>query len=216
METRASYVLVGSFVLALVAGLLVFTAWIAKVQLDETRETYRIYFTGSVTGLQQGSPVRYRGVPVGTVSDIRLDPDNVTRVRVTIEVQNGTPIMSDSIASLEVQGITGGAYVQISGGTVGGKRLTATDAELVEPRRLTAREVTDLGVGQRPLARRRLILLVDHPDPVAVHGDGPVEEVIDTERDEHRTPPEKGCGLRLPVDLSDGSSGHAPCADPRR
>jgi phospholipid/cholesterol/gamma-HCH transport system substrate-binding protein len=129
METRASYILVGSFVLALVAGLLVFTAWIAKVQLDETRETYRIYFTGSVTGLQQGSPVRYRGVPVGTVSDIRLDPDNVTRVRVTIMVQNGTPVMSDSIASLEVQGITGGAYVQISGGTVGGKHLTATDAD---------------------------------------------------------------------------------------
>ncbi|BAI76541.1 ABC transport system substrate-binding protein (plasmid) [Azospirillum sp. B510] len=129
METRASYVLVGSFVLALVAGLLVFTAWIAKVQLDETRETYRIYFTGSVTGLQQGSPVRYRGVPVGTVADIRLDPDNVTRVRVTIQVQNGTPIMSDSIASLELQGITGGAYVQISGGTVGGKHLTATDAD---------------------------------------------------------------------------------------
>ncbi|ANC92860.1 MCE family protein [Azospirillum humicireducens] len=129
METRASYILVGSFVLALVAGLLVFTAWIAKVQLDETRETYRIYFTGSVTGLQQGSPVRYRGVPVGTVSDIRLDPDNVTRVRVTVLVQNGTPVMADSIASLEVQGITGGAYVQISGGTVGGKHLTATDAD---------------------------------------------------------------------------------------
>ncbi|PWC33824.1 MlaD family protein [Azospirillum sp. TSO35-2] len=129
METRASYVLVGSFVLALVAGLLVFTAWIAKVQLDETHETYRIYFTGSVTGLQQGSPVRYRGVPVGTVSDIRLDPDNVTRVRVTIQVQNGTPIMADSIASLELQGITGGAYVQIFGGTVEGKRLTATDAD---------------------------------------------------------------------------------------
>ncbi|PWC78956.1 MlaD family protein [Azospirillum sp. TSH64] len=129
METRASYILVGSFVLALVAGLLVFTAWIAKVQLDETRETYRIYFTGSVTGLQQGSPVRYRGVPVGTVSDIRLDPDNVTRVRVTIMVQNGTPIMSDSIASLELQGITGGAYVQISGGNAGGKHLTATDAD---------------------------------------------------------------------------------------
>ncbi|MBP2301401.1 MlaD family protein [Azospirillum picis] len=129
METRASYILVGSFVLALVAGLLVFTAWVAKVQLDESRETYRIYFNGSVTGLQQGSPVRYRGVPVGTVSDIRLDPENVTRVRVTVLVQNGTPIMADSIASLELQGITGGAYVQISGGAAGGKRLTATDAD---------------------------------------------------------------------------------------
>ena len=117
METRASYILVGSFVLALLAGLFVFTAWVAKVQLEETRQPYRIYFTGSVTGLQVGSPVRYRGISVGTVTDIRLDPSNVTRVQVSIEVQEGTPIKTDSIASLEVQGITGGAYVQISGGT---------------------------------------------------------------------------------------------------
>ena len=117
METRASYILVGSFVLALLAGLFVFTVWIAKVQLEETRQPYYIYFTGSVTGLQEGSPVRYRGIPVGTVTDIRLDPNDVSRVRVTIEVQEGTPIKTDSIASLEVQGITGGAYVQISGGT---------------------------------------------------------------------------------------------------
>lgn len=129
METRASYILVGSFVLALFAGLFVFTVWVAKVQLEETRQPYRIYFTGSVTGLQQGSPVRYRGVPVGTVSDIRLDPDNVTRVRVTIQVQDGTPIMADSIASLEVQGITGGSYVQISGGTAGAERLKSADTD---------------------------------------------------------------------------------------
>lgn len=117
METRASYILVGSFVLAILAGLFVFTVWISKVQLEETRQPYYIYFTGSVTGLQEGSPVRYRGIPVGTVTDIRLDPNDVSRVRVTIEVQEGTPIKTDSIASLEMQGITGGAYVQISGGT---------------------------------------------------------------------------------------------------
>ncbi len=117
METRTSHILVGGFVLTLLAGLLAFTAWVAKIQLEETRQPYRIYFTGSVTGLQEGSPVRYRGIPVGTVTDIRLDPNDVTRVRVTVEVQEGTPIKTDSIASLEVQGITGGAYVQLSGGT---------------------------------------------------------------------------------------------------
>ena len=117
METRASYILVGSFVLAILAGLFVFSVWVAKVQLEETRQPYYIYFSGSVTGLQEGSPVRYRGIPVGTVTDIRLDPNDVSRVRVTIEVQEGTPIKTDSIASLEVQGITGGAYIQISGGT---------------------------------------------------------------------------------------------------
>lgn len=128
METRASYLLVGSFVLAMLAGLFVFTIWVAKVQLEEVRDTYFIYFTGSVTGLQQGSPVRYRGLPVGTVTDVRLDPDNVTRVRATIEVQEGTPIKTDSIASLEVQGITGGAYVQISGGTAMSEPLRVAES----------------------------------------------------------------------------------------
>lgn len=128
METRASYILVGSFVLAMLAGLFAFTIWVAKIQLEETRDTYFILFTGSVTGLQAGSPVRYRGIPVGTVTDVRLDPDNVTRVRATIEVQEGTPIKTDSIASLEVQGLTGGSYVQISGGTAMSEPLRAGDS----------------------------------------------------------------------------------------
>lgn len=123
METRASYVLVGSFVLTLILGLFVFTVWIAKIQLEESRQPYRIFFTGSVTGLQTGSPVRYQGIPIGTVTDLRLDPENVGRVRVTIEVNRDTPIKTDSIASLEVQGVTGGAYVQITGGTDGSELL---------------------------------------------------------------------------------------------
>lgn len=127
METRASYILVGSFVLALLAGLFAFSIWIAKVQLERSRDAYHIFFTGSVTGLQTGSPVRYRGIPVGTVTDLRLDPSNVGQVRVTVELQEDTPIKVDSIAALEMQGITGGAFVQITGGTELSERLK--DAE---------------------------------------------------------------------------------------
>ncbi len=126
METRASYILVGSFVLTLLLGLFVFTVWVAKIQLEESRQPYHIFFTGSVTGLQTGSPVRYQGIPIGTVTDMRLDPENVTQVRVTIEVSRDTPITTDSIASLEVQGVTGGAYVQITGGTSESKLLRDT------------------------------------------------------------------------------------------
>lgn len=145
METRASYILVGSFVLAMFAGLLVFTIWVAKIQLQDVREIYHIYFTGSVTGLQQGSAVRYRGIPVGTVTDIRLDPENVTRVRTTVELQPGTPVKTDSIASLEVQGITGGAYVQISGGSSMSERLGGTDNDIpvIPSRPSTLAEVVD-------------------------------------------------------------------------
>lgn len=117
METRTSYLMVGTFVLVLIAGLFGFAAWLAKASFDEGEDVYHIYFTGSVTGLQPGSPVSYRGLPVGVVTDIRIDPENVERVRVTVDVAEGTPIKTDAIASLEMQGITGTSFVQITGGT---------------------------------------------------------------------------------------------------
>lgn len=117
METRASYVVVGAFVLAFVAGIAAAVIWLADVQFDTESARYDILFDGSVTGLRVGNPVRYRGVPVGSVTDMRINEDNVEQVRVTIEVPRTTPIKEDAVASLEFQGLTGVAYVQISGGT---------------------------------------------------------------------------------------------------
>jgi phospholipid/cholesterol/gamma-HCH transport system substrate-binding protein len=117
MEIRASYVIVGTVVLALIAGLAVFSAWLIKVDVDELNIDYAIYFEGSVTGLQEGGQVQYRGVPVGRINQIRIDPDNVERVRVIVEIDKNTPITKDTIATLEMQGITGLAYVQLLGGT---------------------------------------------------------------------------------------------------
>ena len=117
METRASYTLVGSFVLAFVAAAFAIVTWFAKTEFDRTPARYHVYFTDSVTGLEIGSPVRYRGVAVGSVADIRIDPKNVERVRVTFEVAVETPIKEDSFATLGLQGITGAAYVQLEGGT---------------------------------------------------------------------------------------------------
>lgn len=117
METRASYLLVGAFALLAMAGFVVAVIWMAGVNLQEDFARYDIYFDGSVTGLKPGNAVRYRGVPVGVVSDMRINPDNVEQVRVTIEVPESTPVKADTVASLEFQGITGVAYVQLSGGT---------------------------------------------------------------------------------------------------
>lgn len=117
METKASYTIVGAFVLVLLAALFVSVVWLAKVQLGQAVQPYYVYFTGTVTGLVEGSPVRYRGVAVGTVTDIRIDPDNVERVQVTIEVPEETPIKADAVAVLEPVGVTGGVYVEITGGS---------------------------------------------------------------------------------------------------
>lgn len=123
METRASYVLVGSFVLGLIAAGAAFVVWLAKIELDTVPTRYTIYFMGNVTGLQVGSAVRYRGVPIGAVSGIHIDPDNIERVKVSIDVSDSTPITADTVATLGLQGITGVAFVQLTGGTKNSPRL---------------------------------------------------------------------------------------------
>lgn len=124
METRASYILVGSFVLALTAAVFGFAMWLARVEFEAGPRRYAIYFTGSVTGLAVGSPVRYRGVPVGSVTNMRIDPEDVERVLVLVDVAMDTPIRRDTVATLGLQGITGVAYVLLSGGTQTSPPLT--------------------------------------------------------------------------------------------
>jgi phospholipid/cholesterol/gamma-HCH transport system substrate-binding protein len=117
METRASYILVGSFVLGMIGAAFAFVIWLTSVQFEEVPKRYLIYFRGSITGLAVSSPVRYRGVPVGSVTDIRIDPDNIERIRVTVEISAETPIKTDTEAMLQLQGITGIAFILLTGGT---------------------------------------------------------------------------------------------------
>ena len=129
METKANHLAVGSFVLVAVAGLVAFVLWLGKAEIDREFDAYNIYFSGSVSGLSVASTVRYRGVPVGTVTDIRIDPDNSERVLVTIEATKGTPIKEDAVAALEMQGITGLVDVQITGGSKNSPLLVAKEGE---------------------------------------------------------------------------------------
>ncbi|MBX6322327.1 MAG: MCE family protein [Rhodospirillaceae bacterium] len=125
METRASHIAVGAFVLVLVAGIAGFVVWIGKYRQPDV-VYYDIKFSGNVTGLQVDNTVRYRGIPVGRVKAVRIDPANPNLVLVTIEVAKGTPIRVDSVASLELQGITGVTYIQISGGSPVSQMLPQT------------------------------------------------------------------------------------------
>jgi len=129
METRAEYVLVGGFVLSLLALLVVALMWLVQAQYNAQAARYDIYFDGSVAGLDEGSTVRYNGVPIGRVSDISLDPKNLERVRVSIAVSPSIVIKSDATAQLEIQGLTGAAYVEIAGSNSNAPELVAQGDE---------------------------------------------------------------------------------------
>jgi len=113
METRAHHVLIGSFVLAMLVGLIATILFAAGSGGDREYDTYTVYFDTAVTGLSPAGEVRFNGLYVGSVKDIRLDENDPSRVKVTIEVVEGTPITTNSVATLEVQGLTGVSFVQI-------------------------------------------------------------------------------------------------------
>jgi phospholipid/cholesterol/gamma-HCH transport system substrate-binding protein len=82
-----------------------------------------------VTGLQIGSPVRYRGVPVSSVTNIAIDSENVELIEVTVALRRNTPVRIDTVASLALAGITGGSFVQLTGGTQSSPPLTPRDGK---------------------------------------------------------------------------------------
>ena len=128
METRANYVLIGAFALAGFLGILAFFLWFANIQLDRQFAYYDVDFQ-SVSGLSDASDVRFSGLPVGQVVDVRLSPKNDGRVRVRVEISADTPIRTDSLATIEAQGVTGVSYVGISAGTPEAPLLVTASAD---------------------------------------------------------------------------------------
>lgn len=129
METRAGYMMVGTFVLISIAGILGFFLWLAKKDIDYNVNFYTIYFPGSVTGLTIGGAVNFLGVPVGTVKDIELDSKNLEVVNITVSIKNDVAIKEDAYASLEMQGLTGYKFVQIYGGSKESPLLKAKNGQ---------------------------------------------------------------------------------------
>jgi len=126
METKVNYTLVGAFVLGLSAFLIAGILWLASGGgFQKKYDTYVAMVGESVAGLSVSAPVKYRGVDVGKVQDIRLDPKNPQQVRLLFAIERGTPIKEDTEATLKTQGLTGIAYVELDGGTAASPPLLA-------------------------------------------------------------------------------------------
>lgn len=129
METKANYVAVGAFVLACVIGLVVTILWLAGIQYSQEYAYYQAYFKGPVTGLGKGTMTRYNGIEVGRITDLVFDPADPRQVIVTMQVQPNLNIREDSVASIDSQGLTGGAFVEITGGTPKSPLLVAREGQ---------------------------------------------------------------------------------------
>ena len=126
MEPRAHYVAVGVFVLTVIILVFIAILWLGRVEFAEAAKQYYIFFKGSVAGLGKGSAVQYNGIPVGRVVNVRVDPDNVGQVEVTIGIDPDiVNIKSDARAHLDTNILSGVSSIQIQGGTKGTPELVA-------------------------------------------------------------------------------------------
>ncbi len=131
-----NYSIVGGFVLVLGAILIAVVLWLASGAAWQKKYTlYMAIEDESVAGLNLNAPVKYNGVDVGKVRKIELDAVNPQRVNLLFAIEQGTPIKEDTIAVLKTQGLTGIAYVELSGGATASPPLlvkTGSDYPVIQ------------------------------------------------------------------------------------
>ena len=165
MDRDTNYVVVGAFVLLVIAMAVSFVFWYTDQRDKRTYQPYEIYFNGTVSGLTAGSPVRYLGVDVGKVARIMLDPEQRRRVEVIAEIESTAPIDGRTLASLSLQGITGLLFIDLEQDP----KATATGA-LAQGHRYpiirSTRSDFDVLLSSLPALAAHSIELVDHVNEV--------------------------------------------------
>jgi len=145
--------IVGIFVLLFGAGMVLFAFWLANYGLNKDFDIYKLEMKESITGLSQESSVKLRGVDIGKVSEIRINPENIEEIEIFLKINKGMPIKEDMIASTQMFGITGLLSINIEGGTNEAKLLNPTEDYIpiikTAPSFVTKLSDTIGGVGDR-------------------------------------------------------------------
>lgn len=116
MENRAHYILIGGFAIGVSALIMLFALWFARASFNQTFAIYDVVFVGPVRGLATGGEVRFQGIKVGELTNLRLDPKDPNRVLARVRIDANTPVRTSTTAQLEPLGLTGVSLIQLGAG----------------------------------------------------------------------------------------------------
>ena len=165
MNNERHYFIVGLFVLLSAFGLLFFTLWLTMKD-DSKYQTYRIRFAESVSGLTVGSDVKFRGVSVGQVKAIRIDPQDSRLIQADISLLKTTPLKTDTVAGLKLQGITGSVYVELTGGDPSKPDMAQNHEEDVIPEIPAQQSSLNALIDRVPILLDKLSMMMDQINKV--------------------------------------------------
>ena len=127
MNNKVNYTVVGLMVILGMALMIAFTYWMLKPSKAAEVQIYSILFDESVLGLNEDAVVKYRGITVGKVITLRINPKNSEQVEVLVQILKSTPVKETTVAKLTAQGITGLSYINLNLGSNGASPLVAKD-----------------------------------------------------------------------------------------
>ena len=111
MENKSHALAAGTFVVLLLALVIALSVWLTRDTRD--LQTYELSSPDAVTGLQPQASVRYKGVNIGKVTAIALDPQKIGNVLIQVAIDTQAPITESTFGTLGFQGVTGLAFVQL-------------------------------------------------------------------------------------------------------
>lgn len=127
METRARYLAIGLFTLAVIAAGFGFVYWLYSGGGFRERAVYQIRFDSPVSGLLVGSAVLFNGIRVGEVVDLDLTSADPKQVNATIAIDPAAPVRADTVVGMDFQGLTGAPVILLTGGSPTAPAPWATD-----------------------------------------------------------------------------------------
>lgn len=130
MDPRVNTKAIGAAVVGILAVIITILFVVHKNRYEQCSEVFRIYFERPVTGLRKGDSVVYNGINAGRVKDIKPDTTNLRRVLVTVCLEQGFPVKTDSFAMIETKSITGGLLVSIDPGSMEAHILKPSGGEI--------------------------------------------------------------------------------------
>jgi phospholipid/cholesterol/gamma-HCH transport system substrate-binding protein len=140
METKANYAIVGFFTVAVMLLAFGFVYWMSAYGREGKMERMVVRIPGSANGLSVGSPVRFNGIPIGSVRALDFDRKRPDYSLAVAEIRSDSPVYPTTQAVLEIQGLTGAAYIELTGGNPKDEPILVTATKKGEVAMLTARQ----------------------------------------------------------------------------
>lgn len=149
METRANYITIGAFMMATLVAAFAFVYWLAMTSETRDNEILKIILPAPVTGLSVGGDVYFNGIKQGNVSALDFDRNDPKVVVATVRLKPGTPVREDTKALLNFQLLSGIAYIELNGGTLGSPILFDENKDEVPVLRAGRSAYDDIVAGAR-------------------------------------------------------------------